>query len=100
MPVTALEVPKGDNIVKIMFITTQTSENEVYLDLYTCDEQFIPSGEPIRKIIETDEYTYHTKLRNDAITHGHFRPDYSTNPEWNPGYVEPEDNQDATCEKL
>lgn len=87
MPVTTLEIPQNEQVVRMMFITTPVSDTETRIDIYTCNEEFMPTGQPLNRIITMNEYDYHIKMREEAREKGHFRPDFSTNPEWNPGYV-------------
>jgi hypothetical protein len=88
MPVTALAVPKEDKIVNLMFMSVQHAETEAYVDIYTCNDSFYPLGEPVKVNLKGSEIDYHKALRTEAIEKGHYRPEFSTNREWDPGYVE------------
>lgn len=100
MPVTAIKVDD----VRVKFITvhlppapsTEGGEPKSFLqvELYSCDEEFIPQGSPSKSIHEKDEETYHKELRALAKEKGHFVPEESTDPEWNPDY-KPEQDETA-----
>jgi hypothetical protein len=95
MPVTALKI--GD--LRIKFMTTfmepvvsedgTTTKDFITVDLVQCDEDFIPSSDGSRTIDERSHEEYHKMLRVEAIEKGHFIPEQSTDPQWNPGYIEP-----------
>ena len=95
MAVTALKV--GDVRVKFMtagseVVKSKDGEREkafLNIDLRQCDEDFIPTGPGSLSIHEDDEETYHRNLRIAAQEKGHFVPEESTDPEWNPDYVKP-----------
>lgn len=91
MPATTLWITDSEKEIKMMFITTTYDEGGFTLNIYGCDEDFIPKGEPVTKELIGDEADYHRNLRKDASEKGHFVSGHSTNPEWNPGYVAPED---------
>ncbi len=103
MAVTALKI--GDVRVKFMTVPGEpiTSEDGtstksfLQVELYTCDEEFIPQGMASRSIHEHDEETYHKELRKQASEKGHFVPEESTDYEWNPGY-NPENDIDYGSE--
>lgn len=64
------------------------------VDIYNCNEEFIPIGEPLMSQVEGEEETYHKKLRIESSEKGHFVPEESTDNHWNPGYVElPEEDE-------
>lgn len=81
MPQTALTI-KDKNMV----IITQQFDEELSINAYTADHNFMPLGEPIVSSLNINEEEYHRKLRSDAHAHGHYVKGYSTNPEWNPDY--------------
>ena len=103
MAVTALKI--GDVRIKFMTVPGEpiTSEDGtstksfLQVELYTCDEEFIPQGMASRSIHEHDEETYHKELRKQASEKGHFVPEESTDYEWNPGY-NPENDIDYGSE--
>ena len=103
MAVTALKI--GDTRIKFMTVPGEpiTSEDGtstksfLQVELYTCDEEFIPQGMASRSIHEHDEETYHKELRKQASEKGHFVPEESTDYEWNPGY-NPENDIDYGSE--
>jgi len=59
------------------------------VDLYHCKDDFEPVGDPMMTALLVEEEAYHKKLRLEASEKGHFIPEESTDPQWNPGYVEP-----------
>jgi len=96
MPVTALLLPeprKTDGSTKKVKFITQDFAVNLSVDVYTCDENWIPKGEPMQGTHTDDEEKFHRELREEASKRGHFVPEQSTDPEWNPGYVAPEEPQ-------
>ena len=91
MPATSLWVVHEDKEHRMMFITQQFGDNEFTVNIYRCNEDFIPSGEPVTKDLYGKEDTYHKSLRKDASKKGHYIPGHSTNPEWNPDYTAPQE---------
>jgi hypothetical protein len=93
MPVTAVRTKtKTGEEMRLQFITIP-SENGLLIDIYMCDPEFVPTGKPEHLIEEVDEVEYHKKLREAATEAAEFEPGYSSNPEWNPGYVDDEPQQ-------
>ena len=91
MPATTLWITDEVRDIKMMFITQSFEESEITVNIYKCDDDFIPRGEPVTRELHGSEEDYHKNLRKDAFEKGHFVSGHSTNPEWNPGYVEPAD---------
>jgi hypothetical protein len=83
MPVTSIKI--GDN--KLMFITQQF-DKMLSINLYICDDDYVPVGKPHVSELEIDEETYHRNLRKESIERDQFMQGFSTNPEWTPGYIE------------
>lgn len=94
MATTSLKIKSTDGTdVNLMFLTSQMGEELIVVNIYKADEEFNPQGTASVSVAQfPSEEAYHTELRKGAIEKGHFVPDYSTNPEWNPGYVEPQDD--------
>ena len=90
MPATSIMIMNDEAYHRLMFITQQSDEEGFTVSIYRCNEEFLPMGEPVTKDLMGKEMDYHISLRKDSSQKGHFISDYSTNPEWNPGYVEPE----------
>lgn len=88
MPQTALKIND-----KCMVIITQQFDNELSINAYSTDHNFMPLGTPIVSSLSINEEEYHKKLRSDAHAHGHYVKGYSTNPEWNPDYNDDEYKQ-------
>lgn len=92
MPVTAIKIGE----VRLKFMTTpmdhvlsedgKTQKSFTSIELYQCDGDFIPVGTGSLSIHDKDEETYHKALRIEGASKGHFVPEESTDPEWNPGY--------------
>ena len=91
MPATSIMIMNGEAYHRLMFITQQTDEEGFTVSIYRCNEEFLPMGEAVTKDLLGSEVDYHKSLRKDSIEKGHFMSDYSTNPEWNPGYVATEE---------
>jgi len=95
MAVTAIQAEKNGKIVRMKFMTVQT-EDHLDVDVFSCNEEFIPIGEPAMGLDPREEEEYHRQLRTGAILHGQFIPNESTHPEWTPGYVElPEEDNES-----
>lgn len=91
MATTALCITEDGAKKRLLFMTVPTSTG-VDIDVYIADEEFTPIGNPSLGANTLSEPEYHTKLRKEASEKGQFVPDYSTNPEYNPGY-KPEDHE-------
>lgn len=91
MPATSLKIVNDDAEYRLMFITQQYGENDFTVNIYRCNEDHMPMGEPVTKDLLGLEDDYHKNLRKESSEKGHFIAQYSTNPEWNPGYVAPEE---------
>lgn len=109
MPCTALRVHDPEKgAVHVKFMTnmveapaTEGDSTKLFLNIevYLCDENFIPQGTTSKTIMDRDEEDYHRDLRKQAHEKGHFVPEESTDPEWNPNYVKPEeDNNEFQCD--
>lgn len=98
MACTALQITKSDGtIVRMKFMTVPNPEH-TDVDVYVCNEQFIPTEEPVMTTNLMDEETYHKKLRLEASERNQFIPEESTDRHWNPDYIEPPEengNQDT-----
>jgi hypothetical protein len=94
MATTTLKVEQpGQDPVRVKFMTTYIeapakdgSGTKVFLDVevYVCDEEFVPQGRTSKTVQDRSEEDYHKDLRAQAAEKGHFVPEESTNPEWNP----------------
>lgn len=93
MPCSALKITKEDGtIVRVKFMTVGTPTH-TDVDIFNCNEEFIPIGDPEMGVSEMDQETYHKKLRLEASERGQYVPEESTDHHWNPGYVEPPDEE-------
>ena len=88
MATTAIKITREDGPNHLLFMTAST-EAGIDVDVSLADGDFIPLGTTSLGISpkHQDEESYHRTLRQQAHEKGQFVPDYSTNPEWNPGYV-------------
>lgn len=98
MATTAIEITRPDGANRLLFMTAQT-EAGLDVDVSLADGDFMPLGKTSLGISpkHVDEESYHRELRQQAHEKGQFVPDYSTNPEWNPGASEstnPSDEED------
>jgi hypothetical protein len=71
---------KGKNVTVI----TDSYDEGVYIQLYECDDDFKPIGNPEKYIDTRLEEDYHKDLRSEFNKINSFVPKYSTNPELNP----------------
>lgn len=97
MPVTAVKTKdKQGKELRVQFMTVPHKEGGIYLDIYKCTEEWIPFGTPEKKYLpeNVSEEAYHKALREEASKAAEFEPGYSSNPEWNPGYVPEDGNKD------
>lgn len=88
MATTALKID-GKNL---LFMTVQVPGAGVDVDIFTADEEFMAFGTPSLGTSVLKEEEYHKDLRRQSVEKGHFVPEYSTNPEWNPGW-KPEESE-------
>ena len=97
MSCTALKLESKDGLIRRLKFMTVSNPGHIDLDIFNCNEEFIPIGEPVEGYHEMDEETYHKKLRKDASEKGQFVPEESTDHNWNPGYIEyTEEDEDQT----
>tara|TARA_B110000503_G_C7032146_1_gene364492 strand:+ start:703 stop:1005 length:303 start_codon:yes stop_codon:yes gene_type:complete len=89
MATTAIKITKYGSINRLLFMTAQT-EAGIDVDVSLADSDFMPLGTTSLGISpkHQDEEAYHKELRQQAHEKDQFVSDYSTNPEWNPNYVE------------
>lgn len=85
MPTTALKIDG----INMLFMTVTRPDGNCDVDVYLADQNFVVSGKPSLSVVPMTEEAYHKDLRRLASEQGHFMKDYSTNPEWNPGYLPP-----------
>lgn len=91
MPVTSIKTKTKDGEELRLQFATVPSEKGLLIDIYKCSDEWIPKGSAEHLLEEIDEEEYHKKLREAATEAAEFEPGYSSNPEWNPGYVDDED---------
>jgi hypothetical protein len=83
MPCTAIKFHKDGRDVRLKFMTVVNGE-QLDVDAFACDENFIPVAGPEMTTMIMDEEKYHRNLRKDAKERGHLVIEECTNPEWNP----------------
>ena len=92
MGTTALKIT-NDGVEKRLLFMTVPTEHGVDVDLYEANEEFMPIGKASIGASDKHEIEYHVELRKEASKKGQFVPEFSTNPEYNPGYVEPTEEE-------
>lgn len=96
MATTSLKIkaPDGSD-TRLSFMTSEAGEKIMLVNIYKTDEDFNPVGTASVSVSEhASEEEYHRELRKQASEKGHFVPDYSTNPEWNPDYKPQDDDHE------
>lgn len=96
MSITSVEIPQQDGSKKRLQFYTEQHPTRLFVGVRQCDQEWIPFGEPAETTDPRSEETYHKELRKAAVEKGQFVAQYSTNPEWNPGYTPPEDGDQST----
>lgn len=98
MPLTSIKTrdhKKGTDIY-IQFFTIPKQEGDgIVVRPSICNEDWKPIAEVEPFLLSEEEEDYHRRLREASVEKGEFVQAYSTNPEWTPGYVEPEKIIDA-----
>ena len=84
MPTTAILIKGKDEKETRLKFMTLFRDGFLDIEVHLCDEEFIPFGNTSRSMDKITDEEYHKKLRKEASDKGHFVPEESTNPEWNP----------------
>lgn len=95
MALTSIEMNWKDGSVRRLQFYTEQHETGLYVAVQICNENWKPVGEAAETTDTREESVYHKELRETATEKGEFVAQYSTNPEWNPGYVSETKNEDA-----
>ena len=82
MATTAIRITKDGNISRLKFMTVWNGQF-LDVDVYHCDEKFLPTGTPLQGVDPREEKEYHMELRKESKARGQFVPEESTNNEWN-----------------
>lgn len=98
MATTALRINNPELGEQRMLFMTAPTPTGIDIDIVLADAEFLPVGKPSLGAMNGSEEDYHKKLRVESSKKGQFVPEFSSNPEWNPGYVEPV--EDVTHEEL
>ena len=85
MPVTSIKATQGDKETHLQFITTSI-DSLLEVEIYLCNEQWIPQLKVGRSVDERSEEEYHKQLRKDAYDREQLVKKYCTDPEWNPDF--------------
>ena len=95
MPVTGINTKdKEGQPLRLQFMTLQLPDG-MQLDIYRCNEDWIPQGKPESTFEkDTSEIEYHKALRTEAMKENQFYKAASSNPEWTPGYKEEDDGDE------
>ena len=83
MAATAINTGK----LRLLIATSEVEfEGHLMLSIATnvADEEYRPIGQSLNAAKMMTEEEYHRDLRKQSKENGHFVPEYSTNPEWNP----------------
>ncbi len=91
MATTALQIEEENGSIKRLLFMTVPTPTGVDVDIFMADEEFTPVGSVSLGISELNEVDYHTSLRQQASEKGQFIPDFSTDPQLNPGYKNEEE---------
>lgn len=83
MATTAIKITKDGVTMRSKFMTVSQGIH-CDVDVYKCNDEFVPIGEPSIGVSEMDEPEYHIKLRKEADSRGQFIREESTDPQWNP----------------
>ena len=84
MATTAIKIENPDGTITRAKFMTVSQGIHCDVDVYQCNEQFIPIGEPGIGVSPMDEPEYHIKLRKEADEKGQFVREESTDPQYNP----------------
>lgn len=94
MPATSIETTwKDGSKRKMQFVTYPLNEKLIQVNVYSCDQNWVSLDDPAITFDERDEETFHRQLREQADAKGELVRQYTTDPEWTPGY-EPTEDQD------
>lgn len=85
MPVTSIKTVQGDKETNLQFLTTSVGEL-LEVEIYLCNDQWIPQIKIGRSIDNRSEEDYHKELRKDAHDREQLVKKYCTDPEWNPDF--------------
>jgi hypothetical protein len=99
MAVTTIKTKREQEEVILMFMTVPKRDGQtgIDIDIFLADKDFEPYGKPSFGIDMRNEEEYHKELRKQASERGEFIAEASTNPEWNPNYIDlQEPEQDGT----
>lgn len=92
MACTGIVIEKDGKINRLKVITEVQKAGGMLIKWYPCDGEHIPWGDAEITVGNADnEENFHTTLRKEADAKGQLIRAQSTNPEWNPGYVELDD---------
>lgn len=92
MAATALKIEKDGKVSHLLFVSIPGEDENLDLAIHYTGEDYVilKNLTPEYGVSAKSEEVYHRNLRVDANVAGHFVPEFSTNPEWNPGVEEKE----------
>lgn len=95
MATTSVRMPWRDGTVRNLQFVTEQFETGLYVAVHICDQNWVYIDKwPGQTTDPRTEEEYHRELRSSSSQQGHFVPQYSTDPEWNPGYLPPIEETD------
>lgn len=95
MPLTSIVTKNKEGQEQYIQFFTVPQEDKVLVTMFLCYDTWKPFAEFESFERDQTEEEYHRELRKAAMEHLEFVQEYSTNPEWTPGYTEPEENPDG-----
>lgn len=84
MALTSIHIKWKDTDQYLQFITEQFPTG-LYVRVQSCNEKWVPVGSASETTDDRKEEFFHRALRLESQARGTFVPQYSTDPEWNPG---------------
>lgn len=84
MATTAIKITAPNGVVNRLKFMTVSQGIHCDVDVFTCNDDFIPIGTPASGVSAFDEPEYHIKLRKEADAKGQYVREESTNSEWDP----------------
>lgn len=87
---TTIKTKKDGQEHVLIIMTVPRQEGGLDIDILLGNEDYEPTGTPSLGFDPRTEEEYHKELRKQASERNEYVSEFSTNPEWNPDYVEPE----------
>lgn len=93
MATTTIKTKKDEQDHILLLMTVPREGGGLDVDIYLGNENYEPVGQPSLGFDPRTEEEYHKELRKQAHERNELIVEASTNPEWNPGYVAPEETE-------